>query len=541
MRIAYETKTNKNKLSERNLAQDGRPKDNGSATKVPLGKIIFGLSTIAICAKIFGFMEKIVIAYFFGTDETADIYFAVMGIVLTIAFLVKELVYPSVMPVFSKALAQSTVVASNLFKKLFLIMLGFLSVSMMVIVFFAPSIIRLLLPGFSFSQRQITSSLLRLLTPGIALFSLMMLTYTVLNAHRRFWISAIGEMGFKTLVVFGLLILIPSMGIYGMAPSICIGTLFCLIFHLCYLGESKYIFKISSQCCSSNQLITEIFKLMRPLVIGVVFSHISSLIDNLLASKLPSGNLSYLNYAKRITDAILLVGPIAVVTVVYGQASNLISRKQYEQFIRLTSKAFRVLLYISVPISCLLIELRLPFLQCLFQHGRFDLTSTSGTSDALLIYAFGVVTFSLEALFVYSFYALSDMKTPILFGIICVFIDVILAIALLRPFGHLGIASAFVISKTIKTVMLASVLSKRFKGIFNMDSMIFLLKLLTATIALWLSLRIYPDLNGLTSFVQTAILKLLLPGLIALLIFVVASYLLKIKELKAIISVFTKK
>jgi hypothetical protein len=46
----------------------------------------------------FGFAEKIVIAHFFGAGETTDVYFASVGAVLTVVFIVKALVYAPLLP-----------------------------------------------------------------------------------------------------------------------------------------------------------------------------------------------------------------------------------------------------------------------------------------------------------------------------------------------------------------------------------------------------------------------------------------------------------
>jgi len=45
--------------------------DRGRGTSFAVS--VFGLSSVAMSVKIFGFTEKLVIAHFFGTDDTADV------------------------------------------------------------------------------------------------------------------------------------------------------------------------------------------------------------------------------------------------------------------------------------------------------------------------------------------------------------------------------------------------------------------------------------------------------------------------------------
>jgi putative peptidoglycan lipid II flippase len=153
-----------------------------------------------------------------------------------------------------------------------------------------------------------------------------------------------------------------------------------------------------------------------------------------------------------------------------------------------------------------------------------------------MIYAFGLVTFSLEVLFVHSFFALSDTKTPVKYGILCVFLDILLAIALLRPLGYLGIAAAYVISKTVKIILLGILLNKKLKGLFSLQIITFFSKLAVTTCAVWMSVAILLGNENSESFFHTFSYDLMLPGIGALVTFTACSYLLRIDEFRALVS-----
>ncbi|MHC4647921.1 MAG: lipid II flippase MurJ [Planctomycetota bacterium] len=441
-------------IQQRDLVQSDRRRADSPAGGGSLVRTVFGLSTIVVFAKIFGFAEKVVVAGFFGTDDTADVYWTCMGIVLSIVFFVRELVYPSFLPVFAGSLAELPSVPGALFKKVFSWAAAFLAGTALILVAFPEVVTGLLAPGFSGSKRQLTVNLLRVLGPGAFLLGLMMVTYTTLNAHKRFVKAALPEAALKLFVVLGMLALVPILGIYALALVLALGAMAGLGAHLYFIPERRFLLHrpIGSD---AGAYFRKVLLLMGPLVVGVAFSHISGLVDGMLASRLPTGQLSYLGYSKRLIDAILLVGPVALMTVVYSHLSHLASAGQYERFVVLVTKVFRVLVYLVVPGACVLIGLRVPLIRCLLQRGRFDAGSTSGTSEVFMVYGFGLLTFSLETLLVYSFFALSDTKTPVKYGVLCVFLDIALAVLLVQPFAGLGIAAAFVISKTIKIIILA--------------------------------------------------------------------------------------
>jgi putative peptidoglycan lipid II flippase len=500
-----------------------------------LARIVFSLSTIAVLTKIFGFAEKFVIAHFFGTSDTADVYFASTGIILSIIWLVRELMYPSLLPVFADSLSKSASASGNLFRKAFLSAAGFLAVAALVLIFFCGHLTKLLLPGFSESKRLVTVNLLRMLSPAVFFLGLTMVTYTTLNARKKFLKAAFPEAVLKLFIVLGLIALLPVLGIYALAVVMGLGGLGCLLAQLYFIPEHKSLTKQDNDK-NGTEYFKNVLLLMGPLVVGVIFSRISGLVDNLLASMLPSGQLSYLGYSKKLIDAILLIGPVALVTVIYSQLSHLASAKEYEKFTSLISKTFRLLIYLSVPVACLLIGLNQPIIRVLFQRGEFTADSTFGTSRAFMIYAFGLITFSLEVLFVHSFFALKDTKTPVTYGILCVFLDITLAIALLKPLGFLGIAGAFVISKTAKIIILGAILNKRCAGLFDLKIVPYLIKLSATTCVLLLSLRFLLGINNPDSLINTFAFDLMLPGIGALLVFAGCSYLLRIDEFKALVS-----
>ena len=503
-------------------------------------RVVFGLSTISVFAKIFGFAEKTVIAHFFGTTDMADVYFASTGIILSIIWIVKELMYPSLLPVFTESMSISNSVSGNLFRKAFFSAAAFLIVAAMVLIFLPSLLTKVLVPGFDESKRQVTVSLLRTLAPATIFLGLAMVTYTILNARRNFLKAACPEALLKLFIVLGLLALLPIAGIYALAIVTGLGGFGYLLAQLHFIPERRFLFKKDNNSNDAG-LFKKVLLLMGPLVIGVLFSHISSLVDNLLASKLPGGHLSYLGYSKKLIDALLLIGPVALVTVVYSHLSHLASAKDFDKFRNLVARTFRLLLYLSIPVACLLVGLKQPIIRFLFQRGEFSATSTFGTSQAFMVYALGFTTFSLEILFVHSFFALKDTKTPVIYGVACVFLDIVLAILLLKPLGYLGIAGAFAISKTIKIIALGAVLDKKLCGLFDVKIIPFTLKIAATSCAVWLALKLLLGINNSDTFINTFAFDLMLPGIGALLTFVACSHLLRIDEFRAMMSLIRYK
>ncbi len=515
------------------FVQDNQENPATTRNKTTIGKVVFGLSALAVCAKVFGFAEKVVIAHFFGTSDMSDIYFASIGIVLSVVFLVKELVYPSLLPVFSDCLQKSHLFSGVLFRKMFLSAGGLLTVIAAGMVVFPRFVTGGLLPGFSESKQQVTSNLLSVLSPGMVFLGLATVSYTVLNARKRFLAAAWPETVFKLFIAAGLVVLLPFSGIYSLAIVTGIGGLGCLLAQLYFIPETKSLFRYEKDVDDEDQF-WKVLSLMGPLVIGVIFARVNGLVGDMLASKLPSGQLSCLGYSKKLIDAILLIGPVALVTVVYSQLSHLASTKDYEELTFLVGKTFRLLIYVCLPMTCLLMVLKYPIVKCLFQRGHFDMNSTLKTSQAFMVYSAGLVVFSLETLVVYTFYALSDTKTPVKLGVVCVFLNIGLAILLLKHFEYLGIATALIISNAVKVIMLIYVLCIRLKGLFDLSIARFAVKSVIATAVMWLIVKFLSGVNVADSFLTDVFFNLMLPAIGGILVFVLCSCLLRMAEAREI-------
>jgi len=522
---------------QKSVQKDNSP--NSGTTKTAIGKAALGLSVIAVFSKVFGFTEKLIVAHFFGTDARADVYFASMGIVLSLVFLVKELIYPSVLPVFAQVLKKSFYVSSDLFRKLFFRLFLALAVFAVIAVLFSDAITGVLVPGFSEDKKILTSSLLKFLVPACLFMCLMTFTQSVLNCRKKFFKAAIPEAGFKFFIVIGLIALAPILDIYALAAAALVGSILAFIVQFVFIPESKAV--LAYRVYDANDEFARILKLAGPLVLGVVFSHISGLVDNILASTLPTGQLSFLGYSKKLIDAILLVGPVALVTIVYSQLSHLNAEGKPEEFKALFIRAFRLILFVSIPVSVVLIMLREPVVAALFERGRFTAQSTLGTSQALFIYATGLVTFAVEALVVYSFYALSNTKVPVRIGIFAVFLDIILAVWLVRPFGFAAIAWAYVFSKTIKVIILLWVLDRKFRFLRDGEFLNFVLKVAATSLFSAFCLYLLKSLNSGSSFLTTFVFDLAVPAAGFGFVFVLCCRLLRIEELNYLSSIFLRR
>lgn len=503
-----------------------------SEKTIRIGKVVIGISVIAMVAKSIGFAEKIIVAKYFGTSDSADVYFAVNGIFLSIVFLVKELLYPSLLPVLVKtenhkvaywALAKKTMVYVSIL--LIIICLGFIC--------FSRFSVNMFMPGFTGDKFASTALLLRYISPAIFFAAIAVVFQIILQSRKLFIKSAILDLVFKLTIVLSILLLAPLLGIFSLAGAMILASVTIFILCIRYITDFEQIFKVS--IFSDHGQFSNLLRLTSPIAVGVIFSHISSIVDNMLASTLSTGSLSYLGYSKKIMDALMLMGPVAIVTVVYSHLSGFAAEKDFADFKKLFVRTFRLLLYISIPVTFIILLFSKPIVEILFHRGNFGSGSVADVSNTLVLYSFGYIFLSLESLAVYSFYAIKDTRTPTVFGIIFVVADIILAIIFLEHFGHLAIAGAFVISKTLKVLVLIVKLNLRM-SFAEKDLFIFAIKIATVNLAAGGGIMVFK--NYLDHFLNIPLeISTVFLSVVFFLMIAMGSYLFGIDEFKKILNV----
>src|SRR2546422_3259975 len=93
-----------------------------------------------------------------------------------------------------------------------------------------------------------------------------------------------------------------------------------------------------------------------------------------------------------------------------------------------------------------LILLRVPIVHLFFEHGRFTAADTQGTAAAVLAYAVGLWAFAGVRIVVSAFYSLQDTRTPVLVAAGPPPPHIALALLLVGPLRHAGLALATALS-----------------------------------------------------------------------------------------------
>jgi putative peptidoglycan lipid II flippase len=97
-----------------------------------------------------------------------------------------------------------------------------------------------------------------------------------------------------------------------------------------------------------------------------------------------------------------------------------------------------------------------PLIDVIFNRGKFTDADVVACSNILRAYVIGLPAYILIKILSNVFFASHDTKTPMITSSLSALYNIIFAVALLKPFGYVGIAAASAISSWINVFMLYS-------------------------------------------------------------------------------------
>ncbi len=368
--------------------------------------------------------------------------------------------------------------------------LVFLIISILAILaaIFAPQVVRYILaPGFVGDPEkfQLTVQLLRIILPSTVIFSISGLIMGILNAHQSFLFPALAPSMYSLGMIFGVLFLSPSMGIFGLAWGVVLGASFHLIVQL------PKLFKLGGNYWPvlglNNSAVREVGTLMLPRLAGVAVVQLNFLVNTNLASRYSEGSVTGLTYGftLMLMPLMLIAQAIAIASLPTFSAQAALGK--LDEMRNSLSTALRAVFMLSIPAAVGMIILRYPLIKVLYENGTtFTTESTELVAWALLWYTVGLVGHSAVEILSRAFYAMKDTKTPVVVGVIAMSINIMLSILLGSLFLRIGwlaiggLALANSIATGLESIVLLIILRKRMNGLEGRKIFILLVKVTVA-------------------------------------------------------------
>src|SRR3989344_3885176 len=314
----------------------------------------------------------------------------------------------------------------------------FVVVSAVVIVFAQP-LASLVAPGFSKQELALMANLMIIIQLSQIFFILGTVLTAMLQSFQHFVIPGIASAFYNFGIIVGLIIFTQflGLGIYGATVGVAVGSVLFFLVQLPLAASSGLRF---SPTFKINSSILKLFKLMIPRSMTLVVSQIAATANVFFASFISARSLVVFDLAKT-----LAMGPVLLIGQSIAQASFPTMSLKYENkknFLAIFTSSFNQIVYLTLPISALLIVLRIPVVRLFFGASRFDWDATVETGLTLAYFSISITANALIFLISRAFYAFKDSKTPFFITCINVVLNILISYFLILdqhlPIYYLG-------------------------------------------------------------------------------------------------------
>ena len=423
-----------------------------AATIVSLGNI---------ASRIFGLIRDNRNAYFFGATGSMSAFEAASLVPKNIyELLVGGMVSAALVPVFSEYAADREPeelwhLVSIVLSLVVVVLGGFLLLAEVA----APLVTRVLVGGFNAQLQTLTTTLIRIISPAVIFFGLSGILTAVLYAQQVFTYPAVGAAVFNLGGILGTQLLARHIGIASLTLGIVLGAFLQMAVQLPGLRKARIHFSLDLK----HPALRRIVVLYVPVVLSLIISQIGIVIDRNLASRVGEQAIAWMAAATRLREFPLGLVSTAVSMAVLPALSRIDLYSDREEFKATLGLGLRLVLVLIIPATVGLFVLATPIISLIFQHGEFTPFDTSQTAGALSCYLLGTPFAAVDLLLIFAFYSQKDTATPVIVGIVCVFIYLAVAptLAFLLGLGMIGLVIANSIQLTSHAVIMLISLRRR--------------------------------------------------------------------------------
>ena len=333
----------------------------------------------------------------------------------------------------------------------------------LLVIFFAPTVITVIAPGFDRARRSLAAFLLFLAAPYIVLAGLVAVVAAALNAEGRIRAVVISTVMFNLVMVLalGLLPRGEADQFYvtawlALAVSIA-GLLQLVLTSAVWLSTGNRWQRAHTPAPDQTE---NFLKRVFPGLIATGVPQLKLIAVTAIASASPAA-VSWLYYANRLYELPLGVVSVAIAAVIVPRIASGVIAGDDHALVTAQSRAYEIALGLALPAATGFALLANPIAGGLFERGAFGPQDTVAVAGALAAISAGLPGHVLEKTFGAVSFAHEDTQTPMV-AALCGLAAAIVGGALLFPsYGHIGLAVAFAASGWVGAAVLGGILFRR--------------------------------------------------------------------------------
>lgn len=502
-----------------------------------LHKTLVTISGMTMLSRITGLIREILFARTFGASAFTDAFNVAFRIPNLLRRLFAEGAFSQAfVPILAEYKNQQGDAASkHLIDHVATVLVWVMLLTSLLGIIGTPFIIYVIATGLQYNQEAFDASIVmtRIMFPYIGFMSFVALSGGILNTWREFKIPAFTPLLLNLSFIVSALFLAPYLQqpIYAMAIAVFVGGVLQVAIQipaLIKIGMLPRLY-LNPVIGLRDAGVRRVLKKMGPAVFAVSAAQISLMINTNIASRLTHGSVSWLSYADRLMEFPTALLGVALGTILLPSLSSAHANKDMEEYSALLDWGLRLTCLLALPCAVGLATLSEPLTATLFHYGKFDATSVTMTSHALVAYGVGLIGLILVKILAPGFYAKQDIRTPVKIAVGVLIATQLMNMVFVPWFAHAGLALSIGLGACMNAGLLYWGLRRREIYTPVAGWARFMLKLVVALVLLavtalwlssyfdWIALRATPLLRvGTLTFVLASCMCVYFGTLVAL-------------------------
>lgn len=393
------------------------------------------LASAGLASRLLGMLRDRLLAQRFGAGRELDVYAAAFNIpdTMSVLFLLGA-ASAAILPVFQERMARDRERAREFIAALAVLFLAGSCAVSLAAFFAAPLLSSWIAPGFSPAEQTRTALLARLMLFSPILLGLSGIFSVVVQSFQRFAVYAAAPLLYNTGIIFGILVLAPSLGITGVAAGVVIGALLHTALQIqsaSLAGFGPDFFgtcrRLKSIMRSLDAPLRRVALLALPRVLSVSLAQLTLLVLDAMASTLAAGSVIIVTFAQNLYFVPIGIFGVSYATAIFPRLAVAASERAGEDFFRELAVGIRSILFWAAPSVALFIVLRAHIVRAVLGAGRFSWEDTRLTAAVLAAMALAIAAGALQTLLIRAYYALGNTWIPLAINGVASLISIALA------------------------------------------------------------------------------------------------------------------
>ncbi|MCB5237686.1 murein biosynthesis integral membrane protein MurJ [Niallia circulans] len=391
---------------------------------------------LTVISKLTGFFREQIIALKYGASGTADIFMTALSLPLYISNILGGIIISVFIPLFVEIKNTNGLVKAKEFTNQLFTFLTLFLLSVVILLMVNNNLLEKILFG-----ELLEFNILLYILPVAFLMSVAIFYTAYLNANKRYLLPQFATV-LMNIVFIAIVYIFSSKLSYLLFASI-ISSAFQLIFLWIMIMREGHNFKVNFKI---DHNIKRFMILGFPIFLGSMSVQSFTVFDKLLAKDLIEGSISSLAYAQKLTQLPMGVIATTISTIMFSKLAEYVAKQEIGEIDNSLFSGIKNTLLITLPIVLVFYFYSESITKFVYGRGEFDFHAINMTSSAIKMYSIGILGSSLTMIISRYFLSYKRVNITVVSNILAAIINLLLALFLVKGYGHLGLALANSIS-----------------------------------------------------------------------------------------------